>query len=562
MLSILYLLKLSLKQINQRKLLFVIFLLMSSSLLEFSLIITLPSVIKFNNGETSFLSDDHVFLYIFNHLGLFNFNTLFLLTFFFSMLVSFFSLKGVFTLSAQSGIKFADEIFKKFIAQNYDNQIHSEKSIIQNLLTVEITRVVDGILLPISQLVARGTTAISITLALFLMNWKLTSILFLSLFVLYGLLFSIQIKKVTRFGSSQTTANQNRAKLLSRFFYDHKNNLLFNREAQIVQELGENSDSWSASKAGLQTMGVLPRYVIDAGLIFGIVVFAIYTGNTSNQDGVLGIIGFTGSLAYAILKLIPFIQQAYLTLVSVIGAQASAQEIMNLVTSLGESAVRSISADHLSDSIKKIKVDDLYHVPLKQLMAFELVSGKLNIVTGRSGIGKTWLVDTLVGLRSSDQKISFMMHSGEHFSGYRDIRVAGVSYVEQEVTFPATSICNFITGKEFSSLVTKEQEKLKAAIKLAQLQTERNLNIYSNIPVADGGANISGGQKRRICIARALYEDSGIIILDEPTNGLDATIVDELIIVLKQLSTVRIILCITHDQKILSLDSNLIKLCS
>ena len=58
------------------------------------------------------------------------------------------------------------------------------------------------------------------------------------------------------------------------------------------------------------------------------------------------------------------------------------------------------------------------------------------------------------------------------------------------------------------------------------------------------------------------YEDSGIIILDEPTNGLDAKIVDELITVLKQLSTVRIILCITHDQKILSLNSNLIKLCS
>ena len=72
--------------------------------------------------------------------------------------------------------------------------------------------------------------------------------------------------------------------------------------------------------------------------------------------------------------------------------------------------MRSVSADHLTDSIKKIKVDDLYHMPLKQWMAFELVSGKLNIVTGRSGIGKTWLVDTLVGLRSSDQKISFMMH--------------------------------------------------------------------------------------------------------------------------------------------------------
>ena len=71
-----------------------------------------------------------------------------------------------------------------------------------------------------------------------------------------------------------------------------------------------------------------------------------------------------------------------------------------------------------------------------------------------------------------------MMHSNG-CTQVEDIRVAGVSYVEQEVSFPATSICSFITGKEFSSLVNKEQEKLKTAIKLAQLQTESNLDIYS-----------------------------------------------------------------------------------
>ena len=201
---------------------------------------------------------------------------------------------------------------------------------------------------------------------------KLTAIFFLSLFVLYGFCLPYRSKSYSVWFLANHV-NQNRAKILARFFTTIKI-IYCSIEAQIVQELEENSASWSASKAGLQTMGVLPRYVIDAGLIFGIVVFAIYTGNSSNQDGLLGIIGFTGSLAYAILKLIPFIQQAYLTLVSVIGARASAQEILNLVVSIGKSAVRSVSADHLTDSIKKIKVDDLYHVPLKQWMAFELVS--------------------------------------------------------------------------------------------------------------------------------------------------------------------------------------------
>jgi len=111
-------------------------------------------------------------------------------------------------------------------------------------------------------------------------------------------------------------------------------------------------------------------------------------------------------------------------------------------------------------------------------------------------------------------------------------------------------------------LENTEQKRLMTAMRFAQLQTESNLDICSNVPVADEGANISGGQKRRICIARALYENSSIIILDEPTNGLDLKIVDELINVLTKLSGLKVIVCITHDHKIQSLDSNLIKLCS
>jgi putative ABC transport system permease protein len=78
--------------------------------------------------------------------------------------------------------------------------------------------------------------------------------------------------------------------------------------------------------------------------------------------------------------------------------------------------------------------------------------------------------------------------------------------------------------------------------------------IYSkkerlNFVIEGNGQNISTGQRQRIGIARALYNDPAILLLDEPTSSLDENTSKDFIKSLKKLSKNRIIIMITHNPK-------------
>ena len=79
--------------------------------------------------------------------------------------------------------------------------------------------------------------------------------------------------------------------------------------------------------------------------------------------------------------------------------------------------------------------------------------------------------------------------------------------------------------------------------------------------IAENGKNISGGQQQRINIARALYKDAELILLDEPFNELDEASALSLVKHFDQLSSLgKIVIMITHDSKNLSYCNKIISL--
>ena len=82
-----------------------------------------------------------------------------------------------------------------------------------------------------------------------------------------------------------------------------------------------------------------------------------------------------------------------------------------------------------------------------------------------------------------------------------------------------------------------------------------------NKEITENGKNISGGQQQRIAIARALYKDAELVLLDEPFNELDERSAESLAQYFKQLSANgKIVIMITHDSKSLSYCNKIISL--
>jgi ATP-binding cassette, subfamily B, bacterial PglK len=184
---------------------------------------------------------------------------------------------------------------------------------------------------------------------------------------------------------------------------------------------------------------------------------------------------------------------------------------------------------------------------------------KKNTVTGifgYSGSGKTTLVNLITGLLKptsgkillDNKNISDFIHS------YQNI----ISYLSQDIFLMDDTILNNITFGE--KLDLKKKKKLESCLKkvgLDKILKQKN-GLYTNI--SEGGINLSGGQKQRVVIARSLYNDKELLILDEATSSLDKKSEQEILDLIYSLKKIKTIIIISHDLKLLKKADKILKI--
>uniref|UniRef100_A0A4W2FW02 Multidrug resistance-associated protein 4-like n=1 Tax=Bos indicus x Bos taurus TaxID=30522 RepID=A0A4W2FW02_BOBOX len=144
--------------------------------------------------------------------------------------------------------------------------------------------------------------------------------------------------------------------------------------------------------------------------------------------------------------------------------------------------------------------------PTLQGLSFSVRPGELLAVVGPVGAGKSSLLCALLGeLPPGQGKIS--MHG----------RIAYVS--QQPWVFPGTVRSNILFGKKY------EEDRYEEVIKACALEEDLQLLEDGNLTeLGDGGTPLSEGQKARISLARAVYQDADIYLLDDPLSAVDAGI--------------------------------------
>ncbi len=140
-------------------------------------------------------------------------------------------------------------------------------------------------------------------------------------------------------------------------------------------------------------------------------------------------------------------------------------------------------------------------------ISFEVASKQIVGVIGPVGSGKSSLLMALLG------EMPYIKSAGNQMNG-------SVFYVPQEPwIFPATVKENILFGKEFT------KAKFDEIVDICSLRNDLDLlSGGEDTLIGERGANLSGGQRVRISLARALYSDADIYLLDDPLSAVDANV--------------------------------------
>lgn len=194
-------------------------------------------------------------------------------------------------------------------------------------------------------------------------------------------------------------------------------------------------------------------------------------------------------------------------------------------------------------------------------VAFRIGAGEVFGLVGESGCGKSSLAYSLLGYRAPSARVDGgeILYRGENILSYDRrrldaLRGAEISLVPQNPTTalnPAMRVGRQLVETMLEHRVsgTRTEARARAAELFGQVGLPQPSRIVRRYP-----HELSGGQQQRVCIAMALACDPSVVVLDEPTTGLDVTTQAQIIALLKSLRQQRgtAMLYVTHDLGVLA----------
>ncbi|QOV70346.1 cysteine/glutathione ABC transporter ATP-binding protein/permease CydC [Citrobacter sp. BDA59-3] len=179
-------------------------------------------------------------------------------------------------------------------------------------------------------------------------------------------------------------------------------------------------------------------------------------------------------------------------------------------------------------------------------ISLSIAAGEHVAVLGRTGCGKSTLLQLLT--RAWDPQHGEVLLNGVPLTQYGETALrASISMVPQRVhLFSATLRDNLLlaapqaTDEALADVLTRTG--------LEKLLDDSGLNAW----LGEGGRQLSGGELRRLAIARALLHDAPLVLLDEPTEGLDAATESQILELLEEVMQKKTVLMVTHRLRGLS----------
>jgi ATP-binding cassette subfamily B protein/ATP-binding cassette subfamily C protein len=437
---------------------------------------------------------------------------------------------------------FASRLFKTYLAIPYKVYIQKNPSLMSQM-TVNESHNLSNLLLNVLQIFSESFTVILLYCFMVMVNWQITLVLTAILLLIVFIVFTTLIRFSKKLGKRRYEANV----ILSRTIWETFNNFKFIRlkgnEAEMYKTFYDSTAKISRASVLSTTLGAVPKNILENlgfSLLIAAVCYILWRYNSAAM-----VIPVISMYALALYRMLPAINRILGYFNTIAYLQHSLQKIydeLSLETEHEGSAPLSFT--------KSVRGEKLWFAYLQGGDVIKDASLEINIgekvaVTGESGSGKTTLVDILIGIYrplKGNLYVDDILIDNDNIRSWR----SKIGYIPQTIyLFDGTVAENVAFGS------TLDDEKIIRVLKKAKIWDFLEARDGINTRVGERGLQLSGGQNQRIGIARALYNDPEVLVLDEATSSLDdateAEIMNEiydvsgnktLIIIAHRLSTV------------------------
>ena len=281
-----------------------------------------------------------------------------------------------------------------------------------------------------------------------------------------------------------------------------------------------------------------PKLVIETLTIILLLGFFYYSFTIQGKS-FIELSGMIGVLVFGAQKLLPSFQAIYNSWSNITSNKYIVTEIIKSLKKDKQVNIENRDISFQQNLTLNLKSFGYGKEVILKDIHLNLKKGDKIGILGSSGGGKSTLINILVGLiieYDGTLEIDGIKLNETNINSWRN----QIAYVPQNVFLFDASLKENIT---FGTSVENNIENILLKVKLDQFVDGRDIDL---IEIGERSSKISGGEKQRIALARALYKNNSVLVFDEATNALDKKTEAEIFKIIYELSNITTFI-ITHD---------------
>jgi ABC-type multidrug transport system fused ATPase/permease subunit len=451
------------------------------------------------------------------------------------------------------------KIYTKYLNQPYSFFLNKNTSHLISNLSTQVPDVIYNFIMPMMLLFSEILILAFIVILLVIVDYK--TILIASIVGFISFLFLRMVNnQIKSLGAARVFNEKKKMQNIQQSLLAIKETILFDRQNYFVNKFNKFSFATTTILSKYFSFLELPKILLELiGFIFLIMLifFFYYLGYDGRE--ILPLIVIFSLAAYKILpsanRIINSIQRMRFTTGAIDSVYYEIRNSKNSIVDIKKDNLNPLQFNNFIN-IKNIffKYQGSSRFILKNFN-LKINKGEILGIYGKSGSGKTTLINILLGLLEPSKGVVLIdsIDIKKNIKGWQK----NIGYVPQIIHLLNSSIKENINLGFFD----KNNITIKASLQLSQLDNfVKNLKNKEKTTIGEDGVKISGGQRQRLGIARAIYRNPEVLILDEPTSSLDNETEESFIKTIFSMKRKKTIIIVSHKDSVLKKCDRIIKL--